>query len=110
GARGRVQTGDAQITEARLDVAPFAIEFLRPHAAGHFVRFAPAVQRNTGIALAIRGFLVETVIALGPEIRVRLKLMLLRLQFLNAQYVDILLGKPVVEPLAPGGADTVGIE
>ena len=108
GAGGYVQRHDAQVAQARFDVAALRIKLGGAEAVDHLVGLLPREDGYSAMPFALSR-LVETVIpgrcALGVG-----ELLRSYLDLLQANEVCLLAREPVVETLAHSSAESVGVQ
>ena len=108
GAGGDVDGHDAELAEAGFEVAAFGVELFGAKAVDDAVGLFAAEEGDAAVAFAFGG-IVEAVVAGGRRL-VRVELLGVGAELLDADEVGVLLGEPGVEALADGGAEAVGVE
>ena len=94
--------------EVSAHVAPFGIELGHAESGGDLGRFLPAVEADAAIALLFG--VVEMAVITGRGQHLGGHVGVLRLDFLHAQHIGLVLCQPRQETLAFGRADAVEIE
>src|SRR5688572_4391459 len=108
GAGRHVQRHHPELSEARFDVAPLAVELAMRKAAPHLVGRLAAIERDAAVTLFVRervaGLIDLEAVQLGVEVG------LLALHFLQTDDVGALPGEPAEQAFARRGTNSVDVE